>query len=153
LEFDLYGNLAPYSLIEINLINFEDRFVHAYKESKTRAKLFENYSNYVNSLKLIIGTGFFQWIDGSFVTNKLNPKDIDFVTFIDWKVYYNNEILLDSLRELRYNKILGIDGYIVLVYPPEHKKNILYEADRLQWIFEFSRSRTDQRKGFIQINY
>lgn len=153
MEFDNKGNLSPDQLLEITLITFEERFVASFPESSTRRKLYKNFCRYTESIKKEIGTDFFQWIDRSFVTNKLNPKDIDLVTFIDWRAYYANENFINSLRDLRQEKDLGIDGYFLIVYPEDHKKNILFETDKIQWMFEFGRSRTDYKKGFIQINY
>ncbi|TLV03657.1 DUF6932 family protein [Dyadobacter luticola] len=153
MKFDIFGNLKPYQIIKSDLKTFEKTFVAPFSESKTRKVLLKNFKNYLSDLENVAGSGFYQWIDGSFITNKLNPNDIDFVTFIDWKVFEKNEKGIDRLRQLRYQKELGMDGYFVAVYPENHKKNILYQADRFQWQFQFGKSRTDKQKGIIQIDF
>jgi hypothetical protein len=153
LEFDNLGNLSPYAVIETDWKTFEAKFVHCFPQSITRKDLFMEFSDYLILLKSILGNGLFQWVNGSFVTNKLNPNDIDLVTFVDWEIYKANEQTIDQLREFRNNKDTRIDGYFVAVYPESHKMNVLYQADKLQWLYQFSRSRTDRRKGFIQLNH
>jgi len=49
-------------------------------------------------------------VDGSFVTLKENPKDIDVVTFLDWEVYELREKALE--RFWGYNlEDKGLDTY------------------------------------------
>jgi hypothetical protein len=153
LEFDNLGNLSPYTVIKTDWMTFEANFVHRFPQSITRKNLFGEFSDYLISLKNILGNDFFQWVDGSFVTNKLNPNDIDLVTFVDWEIYAANESKIDSLRDFRNNTDARIDGYFVPVYSENHKKHVLYQADNLQWLYQFSRSRTDRKKGFIQLNH
>ena len=47
LNFDEYGNLRPYKIIEVDLTTFEAYFVTAFPNSKTRKRLFENYLSYI----------------------------------------------------------------------------------------------------------
>ncbi|MGB3778758.1 MAG: hypothetical protein WA960_10405 [Tunicatimonas sp.] len=37
---------------------------------------------------------FTQWVDGSFVTAREHPNDIDFVTFIDYQLFETKEKLI-----------------------------------------------------------
>lgn len=84
LDFDEFGNLTPYKIIETDLITLEAYFVTAFPKSKTRKRLFENYLSYIYRFQDEVFPIFEQWIDGSFVTQKENPKDIDIVTFLDY---------------------------------------------------------------------
>ena len=52
-----------------------------------RRRLFDEYLNYIIFLKQFELGNFFQWIDGSFVSTKSKPNDIDIVTFIDFKIH------------------------------------------------------------------
>ncbi len=85
MEFDELGFLSPYKLIETDLETFESVFVSNFKNSDTRKKVFQNYLSYIHDFKNQISNNFYQWIDGSFVTSKLNPNDIDIVTFLNLK--------------------------------------------------------------------
>lgn len=153
MEFDIYGNLQPSEIILTDWTTFETTFVSSFPKSATRAPLFSDFSTYMLNVKSVIHGDFHQWIDGSFITNKLNPKDIDFVIFINFKDYINNQIEIDRLREMRNVHGSGMDGYFVPVYPDNHPKRFLFEADQLQWQHLFGRSRTDKKKGFIELRY
>ncbi|ACT96896.1 DUF6932 family protein [Dyadobacter fermentans] len=154
MQFDISGNLKPYDVIQTDWFTFKAEFVDAFPHSETRRLIFENFSVYMETLIAIIGTGFHQWIDGSFVTRKLNPGDIDFVTFIDSATFSRNENLLNSLRVLSRDRSLRLDGYYVKNYPMDRKEFIYTQMDSIQWRHEFAKdSRKRQSKGFIQLNY
>ena len=83
LSFDHRGNLTPYELIQANVNEFKHFFVDRI-QSRTRLDNFNKYIKYSEDLKsLLEGKTLKQWINGSFVTKKTNPKDIDVVTFLE----------------------------------------------------------------------
>jgi hypothetical protein len=83
LEFSNKGFLIPSSNITVSLEDFRTTFVNNFQLSKTREKLFENYIIYSNELKQTLNLKELkQWINGSFVTKAVNPKDVDLVTFV-----------------------------------------------------------------------
>lgn len=152
-NFDIHGNLTPYEVIKMNLADLEEGFVNSFPDSITRARLFQNFSEYLFGLRQLVDESIIVWVDGSYITNKKNPRDVDFVTFIDYKKFEANEIEVDRLRLFRNNTELGLDGYFVVIYPAHHQKNVLYEADKIQWLYQFGRSRSDRSKGIIEINF
>ena len=153
LDFDEYGNLKPYHIIEVDLATFETYFVTAFPNSTTRKRLFENYLRYLYRFQDEVFPIFEQWINGSFVTQKENPKDIDLVTFLDYEVY-----------EKRGNKVLdkfwtfsledeGIDSYLVKEYQEHH---IFYQKmldDKTEWRKLYGSSRNKRKKGFLKIHF
>lgn len=154
IEFDENGFLKPYDIIETDLATIEKTFVEAMPLSSTRKAIFESYLSYNEELRKIIPTGFIQWIDGSFITKKVNPNDIDIVTFVDFDVYNANEKQIDELRRTRQTTNRIIDGYFVKVYPENHKNRNWYDIDRMQWVFTFNRVKNSKlSKGFLQINF
>lgn len=66
---------------------FQQTFVDSFDEESQRQNLFGNYSRYMDDLSGLIKYSFFQWIDGSYVSNKRKPKDIDLVTVLDYRDY------------------------------------------------------------------
>lgn len=92
---------------------------------------------------------FYQWINGSFVTRKARPKDIDVVSFINHEVYAGIE---PQFRELRL-KYSGVDAYFVRVYPEGHSRRFITQFDQIEWRHLFSTDRRRRKKGFIQINF
>ena len=153
MEFDIKGNLTPYDNIVIDWSTFKAEFVDAFPQSDTRQVIFRNFSEYIEKLIPIIGNGFHQWIDGSFVTRKLNPRDIDLVTFIDADIYYSNEPEIDLLRAYHRDNKTGVDEYFVKIYPETHLKHAFYHMDLFQWRNQFTTSRARKSKGFIQLNF
>lgn len=154
MEFDINGNLEPYEIIYTDWATFKAKFVDAFPRSSTRQVIFDNFSVYMEKLSAIIGTDFHQWIDGSFVTRKLNPDDIDFVTFVNAKIFSHNEQKLNLLREYSRGQSLRIDGYFVKNYPKDHKRFVQSYLDSVHWMHDFGKdSRKGQSKGFIQLNY
>lgn len=156
MTFDQYGHLTPYELIETDLSTFEAVFVGEFATSTTRPQIFEAYLSYLEQLKGIIGTEFYQWIDGSFVTQKHNPRDIDFVTFVDFELIKKHEIELNQLRKLRHEGVKFLDNYFVAVYAKSNTKFNVFEIDRLDWLNRFekdTRKRMIHKKGIIQLKF
>ncbi|GAB3225603.1 DUF6932 family protein [Spirosoma arcticum] len=128
-------------------------FVEEFAESATRWGLFVRYQEYVDQLRAFMPGGFSQWVDGSFVGQKLNPTGIDFVTFVDYRIYQQNEPAIDNLRRLRLEWGMGMDGYFVKTYPDDHPEYRNYRADLIEWEHRFSRTRDFKHKGFIELIY
>ena len=118
--------------------------------------MFYNYLRYIDAFAKEITPNFTQWINGSFVTKKEDPNDIDFVTFIDVDVFnrkYNN---LEKYWSYSCEKE-NLDAYIVEIYPIDHEKYKSYTVyHRNNWYQLFSRDRfnkygIDPPKGFIEL--
>ena len=99
LTFDIRGNLIPYERTELFIDNFEEFFVDSFDIDSTRKEIFKNYQKYIHDFKEEVTSDFIQWINGSFATNKKNPRDIDFVTLINHADYSRNRELIDSWLE------------------------------------------------------
>ncbi len=159
MEFDDYGNLFPYKLIETDIETFERNFVLNFKNSDTRNKLFQSYLTYIDNFKNQISENFYQWIDGSFVTSKLNPNDIDIVTFLDANIYQEKLAKLADFQGIKLKTEQKLDCYFVKEYPIEHKNyEIITHYDSVEWFHLFSKSRVQRNgkrysKGIVQINF
>jgi hypothetical protein len=159
MEFDELGYLSPYKVIETNLETFERIFVSNFENSDTRKKLFQNYVSYINDFKNQISENFYQWIDGSFVTSKLNPNDIDIVTFLNADIYQYKTPQLADFQGIKLKTEQKSDCYFVKEYPAEHKNHeIITHYDSVEWFHLFSKSRVQRNgkrhsKGIIQINF
>ncbi len=152
LQFDSNGNLHPPQIIEIDFESFRTTFVDAVEGSRTRNLIFEQYLDYTNALQELLNVPFYQWIDGSFVTKKLNPIDIDLVTFVDFEGYRAKEREIDKIRAKRIKRDNLVDGYFIAVYPQDHRLGKLYEIECKKWLFEFGTSKDNKDKGILQIN-
>jgi hypothetical protein len=157
LQFDSRGNLKQQSPIQIEIEVFEEEFVF----NEERKLLFDNYVKYNNYLKEILGkVDFYQWIDGSYVTKKTIPKDIDIVNFVDFEVYENIVSKHKKLEKGFIKDKFNLDTYFVAIYPQNHKKYFYFQSDSAYWNDWFSKTnpKHDSRrkkypKSFIQINH
>ena len=80
LNFDSRGYLKPYRKVELGFYDFKEVFVDSFDQTSTRHRIFENYLKFLQDFSREVSENFIQWIDGSFVTRKVNPRDIDFVS-------------------------------------------------------------------------
>ena len=159
LDFDLRGNLQPYEKVSLSLEKFENFFVNQFPDNHQRKQIFDDYLNFVHDFSAQISNQFTQWIDGSFVTAKEHPNDIDFVTFISYELYEAKEELIDkNFRLDGANKNYGVDAYTVRQYPKEHTKYMLYRSDWVYWYHWFTKTKKNRikkkyPKGFIEIEF
>ena len=151
LQFDENGYLIPYGPIESNLETIEQVFA----KSPHRRKLFEEYLSFVETLKMLKLGPFFQWVNGSFVTQKTVPKDIDVVTFVDYRNFPEKE---DVLKQSLF-KTKTLDCYFAISYPEGHNLHNLFYMDKAEWLFLYATTRRDIKtgkmgnKGFIQLKF
>ena len=159
IEFDIRGFLKPYERIEMTLDELEDIFVRSFDEDSTRYGLFEDYLRYVEAFQAEITADFTQWIDGSFISKKQNPNDIDLVTILDYEVIEANQALLDKrFTDKGAIEQFNLDAYIVRKFPDDHKKAFFTISDLAYWNDWFSRSKKDKSgrrfpKGYIEIHF
>lgn len=151
MNFDHYGNLAPYEAIDISLDGFQEFFVIKMKNSSTRLGLFEKYTEHLDAFKRQITPDFLQFINGSYVTKKLNPNDLDLVIFIDYRVYELHQKELAKFK--RGGSYQGIEAFIEKAYPPEHPYFVRYQSDLLYWNELFTRDRKQRQKGYLKIQF
>jgi hypothetical protein len=150
MEFDEYGHLFPYQIIETDIITFQEMFVINFNASNSRFQLFHKFNLYIEELKQLLQGSFYLWIDGSFITQKPNPKDIDLLVFVESNVLIEKEKQLSCLK----NKFKPeIDSYFIEISPKEHPRYFLFEMNKKEWFFTFSTARNFKNKGVIQINY
>jgi hypothetical protein len=143
--FDENGYLTPYEPI---LVDYET-FVKSFVNNEYRALIFREYKDMLEALFTLSKSTFQQWINGSFVTLKPRPKDIDVVTFIDYQVYSEQEELLGEIRR-KYSKV---DAYFIKHYPMHHPMRFITDFDRVEWLHLFSTDRRRRPKGFIELNF
>lgn len=150
LFFDNYGHIKPDRMIPISIKEIESIFVTDFPNSTTRLELFDTLIEYLQKISTLLKTKMHVFIDGSFVTQKENPNDIDLVIFIDYEVFDENEKILREYRcNLKQRKLAnyaGIDAYIEKLYPLEHPHHHL---DYLYWLNFFSKDRKGIKKGFL----
>lgn len=158
-SFDIRGYLKPYGKNTISEEDLKTGFVDPFDEGSSRKKLYEGYIKYNADLKALLkNQKYTQWIDGSFISTQINPRDIDLVNLIDYKLIENYEKELQRFINRQGKETYGIDGYIVRIYPEGHKNYIRTKSDLIYWENWFSMSRKNRRKqrfpkGFVELQF
>lgn len=155
LVFNHSGLLVPDSKITSSIAALEDEFVIKLP-SKKRQDLFKSYAQYCEDFKKACGLDkLHQWVNGSFVTKKLIPGDIDIVTFLNHDMVQNLGQTLDNFKYPNSEAIYGVDAYIVEVYPEGHPKRYFYTSDWAYWYDRFTKTRRIKgnrlAKGFLEM--
>ncbi len=153
LQFNDMGLLMPAKAIETNIVEFRATFVF----NERRETLFSTYLTFLEELKSLEISNYFQYIDGSFTTKKIFPNDIDVVSFVDFKAYKLKKTRLLALKE-RY-KSKGIDAYFAEYYPESHPLSPTNQYQINDWVEVYGatkpigQQRKIFKKGFLLINF
>jgi hypothetical protein len=96
------------------------------------------------------------WVDGSYVTTKLDPADIDVVTVFEGGAYDAlddvDRTLLKGLLSHKISQALhGCDSYFFVEYPPGHPARLQYEAAYAYWDGWFGQDRGGNPKGYVEL--
>lgn len=124
--------------------------VERFEDSESRKRLYNNLSDWISKLQSY-GIHGSLWIDGSFVTEKLNPGDIDClleITNIDQPLTQNEiQALNKTLFNHDFMKVgFSLDTYFQDVRQPDIQQRRSYWR---RW-FGFARDGTTE-KGFLEL--
>ena len=156
-EFNENGLLPPdYKPIKTNITELVKKFC----TSKKRANLLKGLLDYRKELSSYDIEGF-QWIDGSFVTNKENreidldngrdPNDIDVLTIYKLPKGESQNTMSDKMIFDRnyVKRKYSVDAFLI------EDRNLFSENGLLtlaHWVTLYSHTRNDERKNFLQLS-
>jgi len=131
---------------DITKSDLSNHFASPFSNQEKRIQLIERFNYLIEKVELI-GIPFEIWINGSFVTNKEEPNDIDIVFFFDpVKVNYlpaDKKILLEEVANNAFSKY----RYNCDVYFIPNDNQVL----RSYWRGWFGYTRSETPKGFARI--
>ncbi|HFA48515.1 MAG TPA: hypothetical protein ENJ95_05785 [Bacteroidetes bacterium] len=152
ISFDINGNLFPYDVIEQEWKEFMYWFTETIEDKRHRTRLLKKYEAYVHEVKKNFGAGFHQWVDGSFITQKKKPGDIDVVTFLPYDLMVKKAIFVEKMRKtskLKYN----IDGFFAPTAKWNHRYFESCQREEKRWRDLFGTSRKGYPKGIIKLHF
>ena len=157
LTFNHSGLLVPDNKIISTAQELENEFVLKLVGVR-RKEIFDSYVKYNEDFKNVCDLNeLHQWVNGSFVTKKNNPGDIDLVTFLDTNSIQQLGSKLDNFKYPNSEILYSVDAYIVEVYPENHKYRYLYLSDKAYWMDRFTKTRRVRgnrlSKGFLEITF
>lgn len=159
LSFDIRGNLFPAQKLVLSFETFKETFVESFELDSTRYIIFEQYCRFLNEFSEAVTETFTHWVDGSFVSNQVNPKDIDFVILIDFDTYHTHQALIEERFRLQgARNLYGVDAYTIRVYPNTHSKYLQTSMDLAYWHNWFGTTKANRAgkkfdKGFVELNF
>ena len=90
------------------------------------------------------------WIDGSFVTEKIEPDDVDLVVLI-FNVNKNDtpaqQGVLNRIHNQQYTFPIKCDSYILVEYAHGHPNYWIGQYMHAYWLRQFGFARSNQMKG------
>jgi len=136
---------------------FRHHFVDAFAGSRNRRRLFLRWQQHRKALLGLVPIEA-QWLNGSYVTAKPEPGDIDVVSLIDGPTFEalpeGERLLVNSLLAGKQTKaVWSMDSYGVLLYPDGHPGKSTTEHWLVHWDWEWSRVRGDDDalKGYLEV--
>ncbi|HRI61730.1 MAG TPA: hypothetical protein PK228_18460 [Saprospiraceae bacterium] len=157
MKFDERGHLVPYEITELKLSDFESFFVTGLEDTAHRRALFQKYLSFVVGLKKTFDATFYQWVVGSFVTQKPLPGDVDVVTFLPY------DLMIQKIKVVNFLKTTAkenyrIDAHFAYFCKWNHRFFERSKADENELRLLFGYSRKDEQdkvwpKGIIKINF
>lgn len=154
-QFDDIGNGKPYELISFTHCECEEVFVNQFPTSQTRGENWKNFLEFHRDIEMVSGYTVNHWIDGSFVTNKLNPQDIDVVSFVrpeNLTIALQQFDMQRSTPKKYVKSKYNIDNYIVVDLSPSHPHYAKMEEQIQYWRRFFSTDRENNPKAIIRLN-
>jgi hypothetical protein len=147
-------SLFPIGFHYLTVENVEQVCVDQFPLSTIRQTIFGGLMTFVQTLEAarIVGE---LWVDGSYLTEKINPKDIDLVLRVDGALY--NSGTVEQRQAIDWviadqKMMLKCDSYAFFEYPPcdplHDEGRWWYSYWHRQWGF----SREDDFKGIVVLS-
>lgn len=127
--------------------------VAAFPLSNTRADIMAGLESVIHRLDSVLLAGEL-WLDGSFLTSKINPNDVDILLRVQAHLYDNGtpqqRATIDWLRG-NLKDSHRCDSYVLMEYPGDHGQFATGEWMRAYWTRQYGFSRTNEMKGIAVI--
>lgn len=153
MNFNADGYLDA-GLHDMDFEGIVEHLVTAFPTSNTRSTIITGYKRHRSEVSAF-GITCIQLIDGSFVSNKADPGDIDLVAFMDLDK-------VDALSLEDQQKLIALfsgpatkkshccDAYFSPSVPENHPLYNEFRSSRKYWLGEFGYDREDRPKGVIR---
>jgi hypothetical protein len=155
------ANYLPPGVHPASVEEVHDVLVAGFPESKTRQEIFDQWQGLTEEIRQLVKIES-QWLDGSFVSRKLDPRDLDLTTTYsgeeaDALGRTEREVLSRLLSGPNNEKYPRIDSWPTPVYPSNHRAYGWLEADR-EYFRNGMFARDDRNipvidKGFVEVRY
>lgn len=149
-----YPPLFPAGFHPMAVGDLRKKCVDEFPLSTTRATIMDGLEKAIQELRNAGVTGEL-WVDGSFVTEKIDPEDADVLLHVDATLYDGGDHRLrgaiDHFDSAQLKTTHHCDSYVWREYPMGHPTHNESEWDRAYWIRQFGFSRGTDYKGIVTI--
>lgn len=153
MDFEANGML-PAGVHDYSVDEFITQFVNGFPTSQRRKQIAAVLFDFAKEI-FTYGIPYEFWIDGSYVTDKVNPNDADLVLFFQ---YSDLTSLKPQIPLLRQKYLPNLDTYYMCAASPENQKILLPAVynklvnDRNYWRGQFGFDRCDHPKGIVRLS-
>ena len=144
---DEFPPLLQPGLHKMSVEELKALVVDSFPLSKRRAELWANFLSLVDQLKNE-GLGGTIWVDGSFLTEKVDPNDVDFVFDVPIHVLENSnlsqQILLEKIASRGFRKPERLHSFLIFTAPTMHREFAQSQRLHQQWEKDFGFSYVDK---------
>lgn len=136
-----------------SLVEFVERYIVSFPSSTTREEIFTGYLRYCSMLYRF-DVAISNFLDGSYITNKVDPGDVDMVIVID--ALKANQ--LSPLQQQQFvikktaKALYHCDSYVVPVFPEGDPRRAITDYWYEYWTKWFCKDRQNCEKGIIEFD-
>jgi hypothetical protein len=134
----------------MTLAEVHARCVTAFPLSTTRLAVMAGLEKFVGMLRAQ-GVRGELWIDGSFMTSKIDPEDADVVLVVQSSFYEHGteaqQALVDLIAVADFKPDYFCDAYVLWQYDQGDELHAHGEWERAYWLRQFGFSRGVEKKG------
>lgn len=127
--------------------------VDAFPKSKTRAEIMDRLCEVISVLEAAGVVGEL-WINGSFLTTKIDPADVDVVLRMEASAYDSASPETQAAVDWLNGNLIAshkVDSYVFFAWPKDHPLYWHGEYSYAYWMKQWGWSRRDVRKGFAEL--
>lgn len=154
--FDANG-LLPTGLVKVTAEQVHEHFVVPFTTSTSRQRLYDQWLLHRQAIEAIVPIER-QWLNGSYVTSRVDPGDIDVVTFIDGETLNAlgapQRAILDDLADGHSTRDRwGIDSFVVPTYAEGHPDRTAARKAEGYWrrMWTNVKGSNTLTKGFLEV--
>lgn len=152
--FDINGNL-PLGIHTCSIDEFKQKLVTDFVDSNTRNPIYIGYISYCNEF-LPYEVVYSNLATGSFVSNKIDPHDIDLIVYVDAQKHKSLHERDKFNRIFDNQKQIYLDYYchtfVIPLYPKDDPRYAITTFLEQKWITWFSNDRNNQARGFAKLD-
>lgn len=138
--------VLPDGVYSCDEVELREVFVEGFSGSERRKTIYEGFLKLQAEIRKL-GLSATQWVDGSFVESKLDPGDVDVISFCDHDTVNGLVgpaqaalVQLTNGREAT-KRAFQTHTFLVISCPPDHPYHPIFEASRSGWRKWFGKTR------------